>query len=51
MDAAVKFLLQESAPEAALKLLDEFKAALDRIAVLRVLHSARDIPAALQEDR
>lgn len=90
LDAAVAFLLQESAPAAALQLLDEFEAALSRIAsrpaigspryarllqglrfwklrrhpylvfyveqpdfidVLRVLHAARDIPAALREDR
>jgi toxin ParE1/3/4 len=90
MDAAFAFLLQESAPVAARQLLDEFEAALSRIAgrpgigslryahlfqglrcwklrrhpylvfyvsqpdfidVLRVLHSARDIPAALRGDR
>jgi len=90
LDAAVAFLLQENAPDAALKLLDEFEAALSRIAgrpgigspryahllqglrfwklrrhpylvfyveqtgaidVLRVLHAARDIPAALRVDR
>jgi toxin ParE1/3/4 len=90
LDAAVAFLLQENAPDAALQLLEEFEAALSRIAgrpaigspryahlfqglrfwklrhhphlvfyveqpdfvdVLRVLHSARDIPAALREDR
>ena len=89
LDAAVSFLLQESAAGAALQLLAEFEAALGRIAgrpgigspryarllrglrfwklrrhpylifyveqpdfidVLRVLHAARDIPAALQED-
>ncbi len=83
-------LLRGNAPDAALQLLDEFEAALDRVArrpgigspryahllqglrfwrlrrhpylvfyvdqpgfvdVLRVLHSARDIPAALEEDR
>ena len=90
LDAAVAFLLQESAPAAARRLLDEFVIALRRIAgrpgigspryahllqglrfwklrrhpylvfyirqpdfvdVLRVLHAARDIPAALREDR
>jgi toxin ParE1/3/4 len=32
LDAAVAFLLEESAPDAALQLLDEFEAALSRIA-------------------
>ena len=90
VDGAVAFLVQASAPDAALKLLDEFEAGLGRIAgrpgigspryarllkglrfwrlrrhpflifyveqagyidVLRMLHAARDIPAALREDR
>lgn len=90
LDAALAFLLQESTPDAAFQLLEEFEAALSRIAgrpgmgspryahlfqglrfwklrrhpylvfyieqpgfvdVLRLLHAARDIPAALREDR
>lgn len=89
LGAALEYLLRENAPAAARQLLDEFEAALSRIAgrpgvgspryahlfqglrcwklrrhpylvfyvphagfidVLRVLHAARDIPAALRDD-